>query len=335
MSDLRDAIFGALLWAVPSVAWAQTLPEHNTISDPLAASIHTEDAERFSELFARNGSRPTADQLQTEYLDRGSAGIALFTPDRIVNAANLARAIAEKPELYRHAIEVCLPAAKAATADLRAIYLGYKGLLPHLDLPAVYVVFGADNSAGTAEPGAMVIGLEAACRGVEDASDMRRRLRSLFAHETVHTLQPEMREQQRRDLLIWALREGVADFIGSLVTGNDDGRDQWGIPQEATLWRQFQSDRAMMLAHWPSGGEPDQEAQKAGMRWFWNQGNPPPGWPSEAGYWIGKRVASSYYDQATDKKKALQDLIAVDDPDRILDKSGYGTKWKGDGQLQE
>lgn len=218
---------------------------------------------------------------------------------------------------------MCLPAAKAATADLRAIYAAYRRLLPDVALPEVYMVFGAGNSGGTAVPGAQVIGLESACDGVARPEALRPHLRALFGHETVHTLQPPARDSQRHDMLAWALREGGADFIGGLVTGDPDARDAWGAPQEKALWRQFEADRATLLAHWPADGKPDDEGRAAALRWFRNQDSPPKDWPAEAGYWIGKRIAAAYYARATDKQKALREIIAMDDPERLLAQSGY------------
>ena len=121
-------------------------------ADPLTGTIHTEDADRFAALFAKTKGKPTAAQLKRDYLDKGSVGIGVFTPGRIVDADTLARAIAVNPTRYAQAIKTCLPAAKTATADLRAIYLGLHGALPDVKLPQVYIVFGANTSGGTPSP---------------------------------------------------------------------------------------------------------------------------------------------------------------------------------------
>lgn len=202
-------LLALLLWAT---ATAQDAPTQNTVRDPLTAVVVTTDADRFAALFERTHGQPTAAQLQSEYLDKGSPGVAVFTPYRIIDATHLAQVVAERRPIYQHAIDVCLPAVKASTAELRTIYSAYQRMMPGVALPQVYAVFGAGNAAGSAKPGAQIIGLEAACNGVVDAADMRRRLRGLFAHETVHTLQPAMPDDQDNDLLAHALREGVANF---------------------------------------------------------------------------------------------------------------------------
>ena len=51
-------------------------------ADPLTATIHTEDADRFATLFAKTKGKPTAAQLKRDYLDKGSFGIGVFGVDR-------------------------------------------------------------------------------------------------------------------------------------------------------------------------------------------------------------------------------------------------------------
>ncbi len=55
-------------------------------ADSLAATIHTEDVERFARVFAASKGRPTAEQLQRGYLDPGSYGVSVLTADRIEDA---------------------------------------------------------------------------------------------------------------------------------------------------------------------------------------------------------------------------------------------------------
>lgn len=295
--------------------------------DPLTVRVGIDDAERFVQVFEAAHGRPSARQLQHGYLAPGGIGVQVFTPDRIVDAAHLAQAVAADPDKYRHAIAVCLPQARRADADLRAIYLAYAGLWPQARLPPVVALFGAGNSAGSADARAQVIGLEAACVGIDQPEAFGARLRHLFAHETLHTLQPALDEDDpaRRDLLVWALREGAANFVAALVTGGDPGGadNAWAMPQEAALWRQFRADRQTLLAHWPAHADPDAQGQQAALRWFWNNGSAPQGWPSELGYWIGQRVLLAYYQGQADKRAALRTLLQLRDPEQILRDSGY------------
>jgi len=54
-----------------------------------------------------------------------------------------------------------------------------------------------------------------------------------------------------------------------------------------------------------------------------NSVSAPAGWPCEAGYWVGMRIAQAYVARASDKRAALRELLALRDPAAILKASGY------------
>lgn len=292
--------------------------------DPLSADIDARDALRFARLM-QNGAVPAAEVLQRDYLDGAGPGVKIFTPNRIGDAQRLARVVAAKPENYRYAIRECLPQLPALRSDLRAIYLAFAGLVPERPLPAIHVVFGASSSGGTANAEAQVIGLEITCLPGTTREQFRTTMRSFFAHETVHTWQADRTPQELADpLLSETLREGVADYLASLVTGEipDLERDAWARQREAWLWQEFQRDRQAMLEDSASLRKP--MASPRFRRWIANYSSPPEGWPSEAGYWVGMRIAEAYVAHARDKHAAIRDLIELRDPGAILKASGYG-----------
>ena len=295
----------------------------NAGADPLTVRIHVEDVERFATLLSATNARPSAADVQRGYLDHASYGVSVFTPGRIGDAARLADKIRANPDLYRRAVSDCLPRVKAATADLRAIYLALRGLLPDRPLPHIYVVIGAGNSGGTAGPGAQVIGLEVLCRENPSPAGLRTALRRFFAHETVHTFQQNISGIEASPLLGEALVEGAADFIAALVTGEtpEPERARWALPREKILWAQFVKD---MPASLPTArDDPPAEAVEAVNRWLHNYGSAPPGWPGEVGYWVGMRIWTAYYANASDKHRAIADMLTWHDHELILRKSGY------------
>jgi hypothetical protein len=295
-----------------------------TPADPLTATIHMDDAERFARLYASTHGKPTAAQLQAEYLDNASYGVAVFTPYRILNAANLATNVAAHPDSYQHAIDRCLPHLQQYNADLRSIYLALHGLFPDRPLPQIYIVFGAGNSGGTSGTNAQVLGLEVICEVSGDTSEgLRSTLRKFFAHETVHTLQSEPSGADNSPLLADALTEGGADFIASLVTGEtpDPQRAAWASQREANLWSQFRKD--MVTTEPSTARDSPQAAQQASRRWYANYKIAPVGWPSEVGYWVGMRIWQCYFDAAPDKHQAVRDVLNWNDPDLVLRISGY------------
>lgn len=292
-----------------------------TGADPLTVDIDARDALRFARLM-QNGAVPTADVLQRDYLDGAGPGVKIFTPDRIVDAQHLAKVVAAKPENYRYAIRECLPQLPALRSDLQAIYLAFAGLVPERPLPAIHIVFGAGSSGGTANAEAQVIGLEITCQPGTTREQFRTTMRSFFAHETVHTWQGDRNPQELADPL---LSEGVADYFASLVTGEvpDLARDAWARQRESWLWQEFQRDRQAMLSDSASLRKP--MASPRFRRWIANYSSPPEGWPSEAGYWVGMRIAEAYVARASDKHAAIRALIELRDPGAILKASGYGS----------
>ena len=151
-------------------------------------------------------------------------------------------------------------------------------------------------------------------------------MRSIFAHETAHSFQPEASDAAMDDkLLFMALNEGTPDFLASLVTGvpPSPAREAYGRPIEAKLWAQFQQDRALLRGK--SWAQIDQvpELKAAMRRWFANYGNTPPGVPFEMGYWIGMQIASAFVEKAADKKAAIDALLTRGDPVALAKASGY------------
>jgi uncharacterized protein YjaZ len=213
-------------------------------------------------------------------------------------------------------------------AELRATYLAYRGLLPHRVLPTVHVVFGAANSGGTAAPDAQVLGLEVICGPGTSPDQFRQAMRSMFAHETVHSWQGQLTPGSPADrdlLLTLALREGVPDYLASLVTGRVPGaeRDQWARAREKQLWAEFTGDRQRVTANRNGSFSANDQGNAVIRRWFMNYGSPPEGWPAEAGYWIGMRIAEAYVARAKDRTAAIEELIRLEDPAAILSASGY------------
>jgi hypothetical protein len=292
--------------------------------EALRTAVQTHDAERFAALFT--AGKVSAAELQSGYLDNAGRGVQIFTPHRIQNAANLAKQVAKRKADYAHAIDTCLPVADSLNAELRAIYLAYRGLLPDLPLPRVYLVFGAGNSGGTAEADAQVLGLEVLCKEGTTVPQFRATMRRFFAHETVHTWQKPPSGPVPDRLLLYALMEGVPDLLSELVTGlePDPAREAWARHREADIWQRFLEDRVTVQ----TGDE--KQSRAAIQRWFGNAGqrfeNLPEGWPGELGYWVGRNVARAYLAKVTDQREALLKLISAQDPAEILQASGYAPR---------
>lgn len=296
--------------------------------EPLTAHVDDSAAQRFAQLWRAADGKPTAAQIQAEYLADGGRGLEVFTPNRIVNAEHLATTIEHNREIYRDAVERCLPWVSATNPELRSVYLGLRGLFPDRRLPEIAVVIGANNSGGTAAPDIQVIGLEVICRLSPTREIFEASMRQFLSHETVHTFQGELSPRARRDMLVaQALIEGVPDYVTQLVTARvpEPTRDAWASQREPWIWQQFQKDAAIVRAGTDAAGAMNPEARAAFRRWFANAGDAPEGWPSELGYWVGMRIAQKHVETSGDPRAALYQLLDPVDPAALVAASGYGS----------
>ena len=71
--------------------------------------------------------------------------------------------------------------------------------------------------------------------------------------------------------------------------------------------------------------DPDDTGKAAASRWFWNKAGSD-GRPADLGYWIGQRILYTYYQRQSDKRAAIDTILAMRDPDAILRQSGYGNE---------
>jgi hypothetical protein len=267
--------------------------------------------------------------LQAEYLDGAGRGVEVFTPSRIMNAGNLAKAISGDPEAYRRGIEVCLPIADSMNAELQETYAAMQPLFLGYDLPEIHVVFGAGNSGGTAASDALVLGLEVICRGEQSEAEIRDIFRFFFAHEAVHALQSQNMDAYARDpLLYMSLLEGQADYVSLMVTGQvpTQSRHDWAVENEDWLWPEFAQDRRILKAAADAGasfGNLPPEAATALSRWHANAGRAPDGWPYELGYWMGRQIVADYVASSETPDQALIDLLDISDPAHVLSQTRY------------
>lgn len=312
-------IISALLAAAPVAA----VPPRGV--DPLAARVDDSDARRFARLWAATKGEPTAAQLDADYIAKGSRGVAVFTPGRIESGARMLASIVKDRAVYADAVERCLPWVELTNAELRATYLGMKGLLPERPLPVIAVVIGGNNSGGTAAEGIQVIGLEVICRLSRTRAEFTDAMRQFFAHETVHTFQPGRDAPPKDFLLHQALEEGVADYITQLVTARvpNPARAEWAAGHEAFIWNEFEKDRTIVSAGTDAKGSMDKTADAAFHRWFGNAGDPPKGWPDELGYWVGMRIAEHYVAASRDQHAAIETLLDPANATSVLRASRY------------
>lgn len=316
----RDRVYVAALLAL--VLPASPLSAQFA-SDPDSAQVVTDDIDRFWLAFDRRAAMGDATAFQALYLDVGSPGVQGFA-DRIRSAEALAEAV-RRYEPFYESIRVRTLGVRDLEADIRANLATMKRVYPESTFPPVYFVIGRVSSGGTATEDGLMIGTELFAADEDTPLDVLEPglaavVRSLsFAdlpyvvvHELVHFQQREP-ELAGRSLLGQALYEGVADFICELVTGGLVGANertrQFGDAHEREIWEEFRTEM---------GG-------RDFSRWLSNQGQGTEEWPADIGYYVGYKIAGAYYRRASDPRRAIRDMLRIEDPEDFLSRSGYGS----------
>jgi hypothetical protein len=296
--------------AVVAAALAGAALAHGADARP-PVDVRTDDVDRFYRVYDSAHGQPTAEQLQSQYLDPGSQALHEFVIARIDNATKLAEAIRKRPETYVQA-RGCLPALAQAKARLPDVYARLAATYPDAKFPPVTFVIGRDSTGGTTTPDGILIGLEAMCRQTMMGADVGDRLTHIIAHELAHVQQPAIAAEPPpgATLLFQALVEGSAEFVAELTSGDVSygHMKTWTRGKECAIEQAFQKDApGSDVSHWLYNGLGTPEK------------------PGDLAYWVGYRISKAYYTQASDKKQAVFDLLHVDDDSAraILQRSGW------------
>jgi hypothetical protein len=273
--------------------------------------IRTDDVERFYRVYDAAHGHPTAEQLQAQYLDPGSVGLHQYLTARIKSAASLQHSIDVRPADFADARR-CLAPLADTKARLPAVFARLVDAYPAARIAPVTLVIGRDDTGGNTTPDGVIIGVETMCRSNWLEGDIATRFVHIIAHEMAHVQQPAAAQDDvpGATLLFQSLLEGGADFTAELTSGEtaNSHLKRWTRGHECAIEQAFDKDAlGTDISHWLYNGvgTPDQ--------------------PGDLGYWVGYRIAKSYYEHAANKKKALDQLLNVDNATapQILKDSGW------------
>ena len=186
----------------------------------------------------------------------------------------------------------------------------FEKLYPQAKFPDVYFLIGNFKSNGTISKKGLLIGTEMLSKTPESdtvnwnedilrISMERKHIPVTVSHELVHFNQDNMKEE---NTLLWkSIREGSAEFIAELISGDTDANYRDFKGRELEIWADFKKDKNKSI--WRSW---QQESDKR---------------PRNAGYWIGYTICKAYYQQVRDKEKAVNDILSIQDYNAFLEKS--------------
>ncbi len=310
MNMQRTIALTVFIIIVSTMAVAQTTPQLN--HDPATVKFVTSDIGNFwraYDLAAKESDKPKRVAIfQTEYLDKGSAGLKDFLRLRIKWAENLVSAIDRMPKYYASIRPQTLQVNRMEKR-MRAAFVKFKSIYPAAVFPDVYFLIGVTSSGGTTGPSGLLIGTEMYGKTpktpMEELSPWLRVVLSnvdyvpaIVAHESCHYNQHYNTAEDQRHLLGKALQEGSCDMIGELISGRtiNEHLKVYGKTHDAEIWRDFEA----------SMYKPDFSD------WFYNAATAKDR-PADLGYYVGYLITRAYYQNAKDKRQAIHDILNIQD----------------------
>jgi Predicted Zn-dependent protease (DUF2268) len=276
--------------------------------DPAAGpTIHIEDVDRFYKVCDAAGGHPTADQLQHDYIDPGSDGLHQFATVRNISGTRIAETLAKHPEIYSGA-KRCMVVLPRVRQRLAVALRTLGRLYPGARLPPVTIAVGRGKPVGVGSPvTGLQIGLEALCATDWLNPNVEDRFVHVIAHEYAHIQQVRaLVDDEHPTVLELSLVEGAAEFTAELISG-EVAYSQF---KASTKGREKEIETAFV-------SDVDETDLS---QWLDNSTTEKPG---DLGYWVGYRIAKSYYQRSSDKRRALREILEMTDPKAFLAKSGW------------
>ena len=288
--------------------------------------FHTKDIENFYQAFdsvqTTTNKEKQIDIVQKIYLDNGSLGVK-YTKNHSVEGGKIATTkhwvefmFNEKEKLFR--IRPYFENLHSQMKILEPKFKYFKEQYPEFKDGNVYFVIGLGMFGGRPEQEGpnLFIGCEVLANDKPDWAV------SIVLHEYVHTLQ----KQSYNALLAHCLNEGACDFIAEVINQKSlremypNGYIDFGYKNEKAVWKEFKKFIA---------------SNEKGIFFDWLYGikgrNLNGTQIKDLGYFMGYKICKAYYDNTTDKKQAIKDIIEMDVSSdekarEFLIKSGYVSK---------
>lgn len=270
-------------------------------------AVRIDDVTLFYRLYDAAGGQPSAEVLQRDYIDAGSDGLRTLARLRNVTGARIAETLAARPEMYVNA-RTCAQTLPRVQVRLERALGNLRGIYREMRTPDVTIAVGRGRPVGVGGPETGVqIGLEALCAADFMIPDLEDRFVYVIAHEFVHVQQaPELAESEGLTVLEASLIEGVAEFVGERISGSVSSLHV----HAAVAGREAEIETAF-------AAEMDSRDQS---NWLYNTGRHP---DPDLGYWVGYRIAKAYYENATDKRSAIREMLQMTDARAFLAASGW------------
>lgn len=290
-------------------------------NDPLKAKLVTADIKNFWKAYdlARKDTAHRLAIYKKYYVDTGTVGLQDYFAIKVRNMKNFVGRLDGKPKFYA-AIRKNTYTVDQQKPQMIASFVKFKQLYPAADFPDIYFEIGAFSSGGTSTDNGLLIGLDQTVRTPDipvneltlwqnNNFGKLSNLPNTVAHELIHFNQNGMK--QDTSLLHGVLVEGMADFIGELISGHtaNERLHVWAKGKEKQIWADFEKEMYL----------------KRSYNWIANSNQETADKPADLGYWVGYQICKAYYDKSTDKAKAINDMLNIKDYKAFYEQSGAHT----------
>lgn len=330
MSKLATILIILFFNIIPFQSYCQNDIEKETIIDVQKTDI-LNFWKAYDKLPLCKNKKDSIEIIQKFYLDKATNGLKEFQKVRDFSPEFFVERIKKYDKYYKSIRENSLLIANSNIID-KSIIENFKKIYPVAKAKKICFAIGPMSTGGTISNDYLLIGTEIylgdkstdlsevanehiknIAMGNETKNDIIKSLREVVTHEFVHTQQNEITEKSPCKLLRYILNEGIADFIAEKILEeprkNKIKIDDIGI-SEYELWEELKSELCT----------------ENYTNWLWN--NDIKDRPSDIGYFMGYQIAKAYYENSTNKQKAIVEIIQMDNPILFLEKSKYADKFK-------
>lgn len=275
-------------------------------------TIQISDVALFYKIYDAAHGHPTAEQLQHDYLDRGTDGLHRLEKQRNVSGARIAAAIAGRAQMYTEA-RGCMAVLPRVKVRVAAALQKLAELYPQARFRPITIVVGRGKPTGITDDKGVIIGLESLCAVKWMDPNLEDRFVHVIAHEYGHVQQayaaPAIYNKDKPTVLEASIVEGAAEFTAELIAGGPG--EVASPPFRATFEGRGKQIETRFIAD---------EDKTDLSKWMYNGSLDKPG---DLGYWVGYRIVKSYYQHAADKRRAVAEIFAMSDAHAFLRKSGW------------
>jgi len=296
----------------------------NSTTDPYKAKLITSDVKNFWKAYdlAKKDTANAINLYKKYYVEPASNGLQDYLGYKIRNLKNFVKSVNTKPLFYA-AVRKNTYAVDQQKPQMIQSFVKFKQIYNKAQFPDIYFVIGAFNSGGTSTDAGLLIGLDQSARTEEvPVKELNlwqqnnftnlKSLPNLIAHELIHFNQNGLAGDTT--LLAGSLTEGMADFIGELISGKtaNERLHVWAKGKEKQIWADFEKEMYF----------------EKSRNWIANSDQETADKPADLGYWVGYQICKAYYNKSTDKNKAINDMLNIKNYKEFYVKSGAGQLFK-------